>query len=168
VNKILKASLLITVYLFLIIGFDCLYGFLIGGYATWLHLLLSAICAIAFSFLLTALILSFKQIKTEKFVILFIVFSLIFVSFSKLMYNPLNDISAGDDYVEYESEILEIGTLSTSFFFEADFKLELKDKNNKTIQINIYSPIITYSEGDIVTIREKQGGFGYPIYEIVN
>ncbi|MGN1328463.1 MAG: hypothetical protein ACI4V4_02060 [Eubacterium sp.] len=162
----LKIPLSIITYLLSIVLFDCFYGFVISGYAGWLQLLLSVICGTVISFILAIFIFKRKNIKTEKFRIFLIVAMILFVSLARIIYNPLNKI-ASNDYISYETKIVRMQALYATFFFDPDFAIYVENQNGEEIEIDINSPIITYDEGDVITIKEIQGGFGYPIYEIV-
>ena len=151
-----------------IVTFCCLYGFTIGGNNTiW------AICLIAWSLLITASIFFFiygkNFVKNQTLLEISVVVLTAIAVLSYFCYNGLNKIGADESKtVEYDAKI--------TYYIEGKVdSIDFINSHGNEVRIDHYDDIIIYgedepitlSEAEFICIREIQGGFGYPIYEVL-
>ena len=153
-----------------IVAFSCLYGFTIGGNnATW------AICLIAWSLLITASIFFFifgkTFIKNQILIEIAVGVLTVVAVLSYFTYGGLNRISADESKtVEYEAEITyyDVRTAGQSI---GPNSVDFINQQGNKVRVDYYRAFINddviVDEAKFVLIREIQGGFGYPIYEVL-
>ena len=151
-----------------IVAFCCLYGFTIGGDNA-----IFIVCLIAWSLLITASIFFFIFGKTfiKKQILMEIAVGVLtaVVGLSYFTYGGLNRISADESKtVEYEAEI-------TGYINGKPPIMDFVNQQGNEVRIDVYYDLINDEEDNYITlgsakfvlIREIQGGFGYPIYEVL-
>lgn len=171
-NKIIIA---VVVDLLLTVVIDCLYGFTIGGdigeYSQDLSLLkfllaIIILCAGASTFTM-ALINGKDFFSTGKsgFFITLIAMCIVCTA----LYGPLNTLSQSEVRAEYDAVIADYyyankGELRDTYVLEkADGSIIYKKE--------LLSQPISFSDeeeimGKTVHVKERMGGFGYPVYEV--
>ena len=151
-----------------IVAFSCLYGFSIGGKNA-----LTAIFLIVSSLIISALIFAFifgkDFIKSDKLKNIALGVAIGICVLSYFTYNGLNRISADESKtVEYEAKI--------TYYIEGKVdSIDFVNSHGDEVRIDHYDDIIIYgedepitlSEAEFICIKEIQGGFGYPIYEVL-
>ena len=170
-RSIIKHLIVIVSVIVSIIFFDLFIGLIIGG-----HLSKHLFAFVALSIIISAISLlaisgkeKFKSKKAPWLMVGVIAF-FIFVSFA-VSYDFLNLKTSNPKYEEYQSTVTTT-VYSRDNFFEVFFT----DKNGNEANDKIFTLkyIILSDEeeadmlkaGDTITVREYQGGFGYPIYRI--
>lgn len=163
-------KILITVILlvFAVIGIDCIIGFTIGGEIRLIHIVILVAIHLVLTYLSILFINGKEYEKSDGYKEALILITIGLVAISYVMYGGLNRLSASNDSVVYDTYIEETNTYEKTIFTEVGFR----DRNNnlghawdKTIMW--YDDDSFPEEGAPITIREKQGGFGYPVYELV-
>ena len=167
-NRTNKIILSVVGGLIAIIAFCCLYGFTIGGNDI-ICVIFLIISSLFISYLIFAFIFGKDFIKIEKakrFAV-GVVFGVFAISF--FTYNGLNRISADESKtVEYETEI----TYFSSGYRGPDTIYFINSQGTEA-DVDYLDAFISFeeevypSEAEFVCIRETQGGFGYPIYEVL-
>ena len=164
INKFLaKLSAVILVGLLAVVGILCLIGFLIGGRVTALHMVLFAASSAALS-LLAAFVLfrNEKERRTTAAIVAFIVFIAAFCS----GYGFLNELSRSNEYTEYQSTVTYVGVEYKQIVFE---RVYFTDRNGSETYKTVFQTLNQenyYDDGTPINVKEYQGGFGYPVYEI--
>lgn len=169
-GKIMKKShkILITVTLLIcaIIGFVCLIGFTIGGRFGWLHVIIFGCISAVISFLSILFINGIDFIKSnnsiEPFVILIIAITVAF----NVMYSGMNKLSAGNEVITYDTTIEYTSTgkqLHTDIgFYDKNGNMQVIWDFNQFWIDDESCP----EEGATITVEERQGGFGYPVFKM--
>lgn len=169
-GKIMKRShkILITVTLLIcaIIGFVCLIGFTVGGRFGWLHVIIFACISAVISFLSILFINGIDFIKSNNFiepcVILIIAITVIF----NVMYSGINKLSASNDMITYDTKV-EYSYSGKQLHTDIGFY----DRNGNMQEIWDFNQFWTDDEscpeeGATITVEERQGGFGYPVFKM--
>lgn len=161
-----KILITITFLICAIIGFVCLVGFTIGNRFGWFHLCFFAGISAIISYLSILFINGRDFVKSKKLkeplIILVIALTVIF----NFMYNGINELGAGNEVTTYDTKV-EYSYTGRQFHTDIGFY----DKNGNMQEIRDYTQIWTDDEscpeeGAIITIEERQGGFGYPVFEM--
>lgn len=163
-------KILITVILliFAVIGVDCIIGFTIGGEIRLIHIVILVAIHLVLTYLSILFINGKEYEKSDSYKEALILITIGLVAISYVMYGGLNRLSASNDSVVYDTYIEETNSHEKTIFTEIGFR----DRNNNLAhawdKIIIWYDDDTFPrEGVPITIRERQGGFGYPVYEIV-
>lgn len=167
-NKTYKILITVAMLIFVIIGFVCMVGFTIGNRFGWLHLLIFVIISAIISFLSILFINGMEYVKsrrlTEPFIVLVIAFTVVF----NVMYSGINKISADSEAKIYDTTVEYVyngkGELHASIGFY--------DKNGNMQEVWDYNFIwfddeTCPEEGATITVEERQGGFGYPVFDLI-
>lgn len=170
-NKIIIA---VVIDLLLTVVIDCLYGFTIGGYigeysydfSVLKFLIFTVIMCAAASTATMIFIVGKDFFSTAKsgFLITLIAMTLLCTA----LYGPLNTISQSEVNAEYDAQIIDFyyagkGELRDTYVLEKEngeriYQQELTQK----IEFDDDEDII----GSVVHVKERMGGFGYPVYEV--
>lgn len=167
-NKRIKILMSVIISIFIIIGFDCLYGFTIGGKANWVFYIASAIFGLALIVLLMRFINGKEYFYTKEYIEPFVLLLIIAVIACWWSYNELNKLSSQTNYIEYDTVVEYSGNYGKSITNEIGFK----DQNGSIHSTRIFQPVEfddDYSVDDerIITVREYKGGFGFNYYDII-
>lgn len=163
-------KILITVILLLcaVIGTDCIIGFTIGKKIGAVHILILTAIHLILSYLAIVFIKGSEYKKTTGYKEALIITTIGLVALSAVMYGGFNRLSAGNESVEYETCVEYTDQYRGIMFMQVYFNdmqgntACVSDKNILWIDEDTYP-----EDGTPITIREKQGGFGYPVYEII-
>ena len=163
-NKLLiKLTAVILVGLLLVIGALCLIGFLIGGRLTWLHFALFAACSLLYGAAAGYVLLGDeKEKRTTAIVVAFLLFFGLFWS----GYGCLNTLSRSNDFLEYQSTVTYIDLPARQLLFETVYFTDSEGQEAHKTVLQALNTENYYDDGVAITVKEYQGGFGYPTYEI--
>lgn len=163
INKFLaKLSAVILVGLLLVVGIDCLIGFTLGGKIGILHVALFFIASFVLG-TLASIFLYIKDRVIEMPKTAIITSMAIFFLVLCLGYGGINSISKSSDYLEYQTVISYVETPYKTFHNNYYFE----DLNGeRQVFRRIMGTGVDYEYGDKINVKEYQGGFGYPVYEI--
>lgn len=162
-NKFLaKLAAVILVGLLLVVGIDSLIGSTVGGKIGMPHIILFFIASFVLGTLGSIfLFIKDRVIEMPKNAIL-ISMAVFFLAFC-LGYGGLNSISKSSDYLEYQTVISYVKTPYKTFHNNYYFE----DLNGEQqVFRRIIGTGVDYEYGDKINVKEYQGGFGYPVYEI--
>lgn len=164
-NKILITVILL---LFAVISADCIIGFTIGNKIGAMHIVILTAIHIILSSLAIVFIKGSEYRKTAGYKEALIITTIGLVALSAVMYGGFNKMSAGSESVEYETYVEYTNQYRGIMFMQVYFN----DVQGNTACVSdkniLWFDEDTYPEyGTPLTIREKQGGFGYPVYEII-
>lgn len=169
-GDILKRShkILITVTFLMcaIIGFVCLVGFTIGDHFGWLHLIIFACVSTVISFLSILFINGKEFTKSNKFFEPFIILVIAITVAFNVMYSGINKLSAGNKVTTYNT-VIEYSYGGKQLHTDIGFY----DENGNMQEIwdfkQFWFDDESYPEkGATITVEERQGGFGYPVFKI--
>lgn len=165
-KKSIKILISVIISIFVVIGFDCLYGFTIGGRVGWLFYILSAIVGAILIVSLMLFIKGKEYFYTKDYIEPLVLLLIVAVVLCWGTYNGLNKLSSSPNYTEYDSVAVEVYTPLKSMHDEITFL----DADGNEVTINEHQPVgesVYPEENDTITIREYKGGFGYNYYEII-
>lgn len=167
-KKSIKILISVIISLFVVIGFDCLYGFTIGGRVDWLFYILSAIVGVILIVSLMLFIKGKEYFYTKDYIEPLVLLLIVVVVACWGTYNGLNKLSSDMNYVEYDTKVEYCGYYSKSVYQYVDFK----DQNGNIQTVKMFDPIefnANYSIEDCktLTVREYKGGFGFNYYDII-
>lgn len=161
-------KILITVVLLMcvIIIFVCLIGFTIGNRFGWLHLIIFACISAVISYLSILFINGINFTKSNKFFEPFIILIIAITIVFNVMYSGINKLSAGSEIIAYDTVVeysYSVKQLHTDIgFYDRNGNMqEIWDFTQIWIDDESYP-----EEGATITIEERQGGFGYPVFKI--
>lgn len=167
ISKELKIFLSVISSLLLSVGFDCLFGFTAGGEAGVLYVAL----LILFSFSCAALavfIVNGRDYFKGSYRAALVWTAIGICAFTYFLYSPLNSLSKSQEYTQYSAEVVWISQYKG--FLSEDITLRDGRGNEFSTQtleaqISIYDD--DFQEGSEVVVREYEGGFGFPVYELI-
>ena len=164
-KTLVKITVLLFAGLLLCIGVCCAIGFTVGGAPDLPKQIAFFTVSLLFG-ILSAIFL--KQDKSLSRVLILLITAIFFVAVC-CGYTALNRLSSSEDYIEYQTEITDINYYGKSFCEEICFP-DRSGNEAVVIRYNlgIYENDQVPEEGKTITVREKQGGFGYPVYKIIN
>lgn len=163
---------------FFVLIFNCLYGFCIGGKIGFYGNYKNNIIYFSFAIVaaLIAMILNFVFIcgkdtfSDKKKVQSLLLFAVLVASVMAATYAPLNTISADKDAVEYESVITEINNYKSIVSYDLSFIDNKGEEISTTLYFgNVYQDFgddRIAEKGTQILVREKNGGFNFPVYDI--
>lgn len=169
-GKLMKKShkILITIILLIcaIIGFVCLIGFTIGGRFGWLHAIIFACISAVISFLSILFINGSDFTKSNKFIEPFVILIIAITVVFNVMYSGINKLSAGNEVITYYTTIEY-----TSHGKQLHTDIGFYDRNGNMQEIWDFNQFWTDDEsypeeGVTITVEERQGGFGYPVFKM--
>ena len=169
-GKLMKKShkILITIILLIcaIIGFVCLIGFTIGGRFGWLHAIIFACISAVISFLSILFISGSDFTKSNKFIEPFVILIIAITVVFNVMYSGINKLSAGNEVITYDTTI-EYTSHGKQLYTDIGFY----DRNGNMQEIWDFNQFWTVDEsypeeGVTITVEERQGGFGYPVFKM--
>lgn len=163
-NKIMIA---VIADLLLLVAAVCAFGFTIGGKPKLLYILYAAVCSIVLSYLSIILIKGKACDKGSSFLQSLVILAIVSTACMYLTYNAINAFAADSQYKEYETTVEYFTSTdrilgsSVGFYNQAGELVETSD----------YNAVWTDDEsvpaaGAELTIREYNGAFNYPKYEI--
>ena len=161
-----KILMTVTFLICAIIGFVCLIGFTIGGRFGWLHIIIFACTSAVISFSSMLFINGIDFIKSNNFIEPFVILIIAITVVFNVMYSGINKLSAGNEVITYDTTIEYISNgkqLHTDIGFY--------DKNGNMQEIWDFNQFwiddeSCPEEGATITVEERQGGFGYPIFKM--
>lgn len=169
-GKIMKKShkILITVTLLIcaIIGFVCLIGFTIGGRFGWLHVIIFACISAVISFLSILFINGGSFIISNNFIEPFVILIITITVVFNVMYSGVNKLSASNEVITYDTTIeytINGKQLHTDIgFYDRNGDMQVIWDFNQFWTDDESCP----KEGAPITVEERQGGFGYPVFKM--
>lgn len=167
-KKSIKILITVILLIFAVIGIDCAVGFTIGGRIRLIHILIIVTVSLVLTFLSILFINGKGYEKSGSYKETLILVTIGLVAVCCVMYTGLNRLSASNDTVVYDTYIESSNHYYRSIFMEIIFEdrdgnmASAYDKNIIWFDDDSYP-----DEGVPITIRERQGGFGYPVYDIV-
>lgn len=164
-----KILILIAVLIVAVISITCLVGFTIGGKFGWWHMLLFFLISLVLTMLSLLFVNGKAYLKTSKFREPLVLVTLsIFIAFFAF-YGWANFIGASNDaviydtIVEYDSQYSRTFTTDIGFLDENGVMQETKDHSVLFDEKNPYP-----QKGSTITVQQRQGAFGYPVFKIIN
>lgn len=163
-----KILITVTLLICAIIGFVCLIGFTIGGHFGWVHIIIFACISAVISFLSILFINGKNYTKSKKFIESFVLLVIAITVAFNVMYSGMNRLSAGnevmtcDTTIEYTYTGKQLHT-DIGFYDKNGNMQEIWDFNQFWIDDESCP-----EEGAAITIEERQGGFGYPVFKIIS
>ena len=161
---LVKITAVVLVGLLIITGLICLIGFTIGDKIGVLH----AVIFFGLSVLLggSAVMFIFRNSEYREKLSVKVMLLGIFICLLLFWngYGWINSLSAANEVKEYNSVVNSARTPYRSFFTEY---VKFDNPEGEECEKKIYEfPGDGYESGDKIKVKERLGGFGYPIYEI--
>lgn len=161
-----KIIITLTLLMCAIIGFVCLIGFTIGGRFGWLHIIIFACISAVISFLSILFINGSNFTKSNNFIEPFVLLTITITVVFNVMYSGINKLSAANEVIAYDTTI-EYTSTGKQLHTDIGFY----DKNGNMQEIWDFNQFWTDDEscpeeGATITVEERQGGFGYPVFKM--
>lgn len=166
-NKRNKIILAVIVDLLLLFAAVCAFGFTVGGKPRLLYILYAVVCSIVLSYLSNIFIKGKACEKGSSFLQSLVILAVASTACMYLSYNAINAFAADKQYREYETTVeyftssdRMLGS-SVGFYNQEGELVETADYNS--VWMDDESVPVAGAE---LTIREYDGAFHYPKYEI--
>lgn len=167
-KKAIRVFISIIVLLLGVVGADCLYGLTIGGNYGWIALLICLGVGLILTTMATFFIFNKDERNQAKVRDCFAIILIGFMFVCVFMYSPLNKLTGSTDYTEKQVQVVKLEGLRTVFpVVDPEWEVTVEEQNGESYVVYDYSPFINYDEGDAVSIKEFNGGFGMK-YSTIN
>lgn len=165
-NKILIA---VVVCVILLVSAVCIFGFAVGGRPEIGFVLYCVMCSLIFS-LFSLIFVGGSEYKRESsFRYLLVILTVISTVCMYSLYNAINYLGADNDFKEYETTV-EYFTSSDRIFGSSVGFYNPQGELVETADYNAvwFDDESVPVEGAVLTVREYNGAFNFPKYEIAS
>ena len=165
-KKLVKLILVIIIGALLVVGICTAIGLTIGGAPSLGKQAIFAAAGFLLGYCSVWVLFPEKRKAARLPVESVLAATVIFLILFRFGYDGLNRMTAETKYAEYQTVITGVDYRHRSWTEEIFFT----DRNGNEVSLTRMSPILYTEdepeEGKTATVRERQGGFGYPVYEI--
>lgn len=155
----------ILVGLVAVTGIICLIGFTIGGRMHPVHFAIFLAASLALG-TAASVVLYMKDQVIEMPKNAVIIATLLFFFAFIGGYPALNSVSKEAEYISYQSEVTEVSYSYRNIVFETVHFKDSEGNEAKKIAFQTLNADEDYDFGTKIQVKQWQGGFGYPVYEI--